>query len=105
MDITFSINKIPIRLTDDRWYHISVGHPEIAGYYFEILECIEKPDAIYEGKLGELIAIKNIFKLNDKFVVLVYKEVSENDGFIITPYLSNKINEFIKRKKLWELQK
>jgi hypothetical protein len=41
MSIAISINKIPIRLTQERWQHISVGHPEIAEYYFEILETIQ----------------------------------------------------------------
>jgi hypothetical protein len=53
MEIAISINKIPIRLTKERWQHISLGHPEIAGFYYEILESIEKPDSIYEGKYGE----------------------------------------------------
>jgi len=105
MDIAISINKIPIRLTKERWQHITIGHPEIAGFYYEILESIEKPDSIYEGKYEELIATKYFEKLNNKFVVVIYKELSEEDGFVITAYLSNKIQEFVKRKKIWDSQK
>ena len=47
MDIAISIKKTPIRLTDERWMHISVGHPEIADYYYEILETIEHPEKIF----------------------------------------------------------
>lgn len=43
MDIAISINRIPIRLTDERWHHISTGHPEMADFYYEILETIENP--------------------------------------------------------------
>jgi hypothetical protein len=39
--IAISKNNIPIRLTDERWLHITTGHPEIAGYYYEIFETIE----------------------------------------------------------------
>ncbi len=105
MNVAISINKISIRLTDERWKHISVGHPEMADYYYEIIETIELPEKIYEGKYDELIVIKHFEKTNDKFVVVVYKEINANDGFIITAYLSNKENEFIKRKLIWELQK
>ena len=105
MEIAISINKIPIRLTKERWQHITLGHPEIAGFYYEILESIEKPDSIYEGKYGELIATKHFEKLNNKFVVVIYKELSEEDGFVITAYLSNEIQEFVKRKKIWDSQK
>lgn len=105
MHIVKSKNNIPIRLTHERWQHISVGHPEIASYYYEILESIENPDSIYLGKYQELIAIKLFDKLNCKFVVVVYKETSPTDGFIITAYLSNKISEFEKRIKVWDSQK
>ena len=50
MDIAISITKTPIRLTDEYWMHISVGHSEIADFYYEILETIENPEKIFEGK-------------------------------------------------------
>ena len=56
--IAFSKSNIPIRLTDERWLHITTGHPEIAGYYYEILETIEDADIIYEGSNEAKIAIK-----------------------------------------------
>ncbi len=105
MEIAISINKIPIRITKERWQHITLGHPEIAGFYYDILDTIETPDSIYEGKFGEIIATKHFMKLNNKFVVVIYKEISEQDGFVITAYLSNKLQEFIKRKKIWNSQK
>lgn len=59
MDIAISINEIPVRLTDERWHHITVGHPEMADYYYEILETIENPRMIYAGNSGELIALSD----------------------------------------------
>ncbi len=55
-----SKNDILIRLTDERWFHITEEHSEMAGYYYDVLETIEKPDVIYEGKLGECIATREI---------------------------------------------
>ncbi len=52
MDIVYSKNKVPIRLTEERWVHITEEHNEIAGYYFEVLEVISGPEAIYKGKEG-----------------------------------------------------
>lgn len=101
MDIAISINKVPIRLTNERWHHISVGHPEIADYYYEILETIENPQTIYEGSDAGLIAVSFKIKPSDKFIVVVYKEVSSADGFIITAYLSNKEQKFEKKKIVW----
>lgn len=101
MDIAISKNKVPIRLTDERWLHISIGHPEIAGYYYEILETIENPQIIYEGSEGGLIAISLKYEPLNKFIVVIYKEVSFIDGFIITAYLSNKEQKFEKKKIVW----
>ena len=58
MDVAKSKNGVPIRLTKERWFHITEDHSEIAGYYFEVLETVEEPEAIYEGKTGECIACK-----------------------------------------------
>jgi len=102
MDIAISKNGIPIRLTDERWFHISTGHPEISDYYFEILEAIENPEIIYHGNNFALIAIKLQQEQNDKYIVVIYKEVSENDGFVITAYLTDKINEFQKKQIQWK---
>lgn len=74
MDIAISKNGIPIRLTSERWKHITTGHPEIADYYYEILETIENPDIIYEGNNDAKIAIRKFQETLTKFVVAVYKE-------------------------------
>jgi len=52
-----SKNDVPIRLTDERWIHLTEGHPEMAGYYSEVLEAVQDPYAIYEGSSEELLAI------------------------------------------------
>ena len=62
MDVVKSKNDVPIRLTEERWLHVTEEHSELAGYYFEVLEAVEEPDAIYEGKAGECIAVRQIEK-------------------------------------------
>jgi Barnase-EndoU-ColicinE5/D-RelE like nuclease len=105
LDIAISQNGTLIRLTSERWQHITTGHPEIAGYYFDILETIENPDIIYEGNYDAKIAVKKIQEGFTKFIVVVYKETGGNDGFIITAHFSNKELEFKKEKVLWKQQR
>ncbi len=81
-----------------------MGHPEIADYYYEILETIETPEIIYEGNNDAKIAIKKFQEKNPIFVIVVYKETSANDGFVITAYFSNKEQEFKKKKIVWKHQ-
>ncbi len=103
MDVAISKNGVPIRLTSERWQHITTGHPEISDYYYEILETIESPEIIYEGNNDARIAVKKMKERNDKFVVVIYKELN-NEGFVITAYFSSKKQEFKKKSILWEQQ-
>lgn len=101
MDKAISKNKVPIRLTNERWQHISTGHPEIVDYYYEILETLEDPAIIYQGEFDALIAVSKEIEPVNKFIVVVYKESSLEDGYIITAYVSNKEQKFKKKKVLW----
>jgi len=49
--------------------HITEEHFEMAGYYFEVLETVEEPEVIYEGKMGECIAVGEID--SGKYIVVV----------------------------------
>jgi hypothetical protein len=53
-----SKNGIIIRLTDERWEHILTGHGELAEYKNKILDAVEEPEVIFEGKPGEYLAVK-----------------------------------------------
>jgi hypothetical protein len=57
-------------------------------------------DAVYEGKYGELIGMKEIQK--GEYIVVIYKEVNEKDGFVITSFITKKKKQFERRKKLWK---
>ncbi len=96
--ILLFLKKVPIRLSDERWFHITENHSEVAGYYYEVLECVEEPETIYEGRAGECIAIE---LENGKYIVVIYKEVRENDGFIITAFLTSKKKQLERRRRLW----
>ncbi len=89
-----------IRLTEERWQHISEGHPELLELQDEIMQSIENPDKILEGNNGELLVIKAL--RDNKHLVAIYKELQE-DGFVITAYLTKRINSLNKRKEVWSL--
>jgi len=99
MEIVISKNKIPIRLTDERWVHIIENHDDLAGYYDEILSVIENPDYIIQGYGSARIALRAMTKT--KYLAVVYKELTKADGFIITAYFTNKI-KLQKEKILWQ---
>ena len=55
-----SQNGAHVRLTDERWAHITEEHCELAGMHPEVLETIVHPSHIYEGNGGELLAVREI---------------------------------------------
>ena len=103
-NIAYSVNNIPIRLTDERWTHIVENHDDIAGYYFDVLETIANPMWIFEGDEDELWAVKLVSV--KKAILVIYKEFKEqNNGFIITAFFTTKIRKLQKRKMIWQQQK
>ena len=100
MDVIKSKNNVPIRLTKERWFHITEEHSEMAGYYFEVIETVEEPEAIYEGKTGEALAVREVE--NGKNIVVVYKELSKEDGFVITAFLTKRKRQFERRRSIWK---
>ena len=103
METARSKNNVLIRLPDERWLHITESHSEMAGFYSDVLETVEDPDAIYEGRLGEFLAMRET--QTDKYLVVVYREVSEEDGFVITSFLTRRKTQLDRRPKIWVRQR
>ena len=56
MRIIISKTGVPIRFPEERWFHITEEHSEMAGYYFDVLETVEEPGSltfvlVYKNKL------------------------------------------------------
>ena len=102
MKIIQSVSGVLIRLTEERLSHIQSRHPEMKGQEKCILETISSPEYVQEGDGTTLIALKHYSKtpLTGKFCAVVYKEVSEDDGFVVTAYFTSKPAEW--RKTQWK---
>ena len=97
-----SVNRIAIRLTDERWAHITEEHSELAGMRFEVLETVALPTRVYKALSAELFAIREIE--SGKFLVAIYREL-ESDGFIITAYLTRRVKSLESRDLVWSSRK
>ena len=99
MIVINSINNVPIRITDERLKHIFENHDDLAGYLDEIIDTLEFPDHVIKGYNNAKIAIR-IIRLN-KFLAVVYKENSLDDGFLITAYFTSKL-KLENEELLWQ---
>ena len=98
ISVVLSKNGVPIRLTDERWTHITEEHEELAGLRQEVLKTVAEPQRIVEGKDGELLAMRELE--DEKWLVVVYRELGD-DGFVITAFLTRRLRSFEKRKQVW----
>ncbi len=92
MLVVKSKNGVPVRLTDERWMHITKSHPEMATQRDRVLETIEDPEMIQTGDYGELLAIRfyESTPLTKKYLVVPYREVAPDDGFVVTAYYTRR---------------
>ena len=96
MEIVYSVNRVPIRLTGERWSHIVENHDEMAGRLDDVLEAIEQPAWVTRGFGGSLSAWKPYGRKG--FLRVIYKELDKSDGFVITAFFCKKSD---KGNKLW----
>ena len=92
MKIVKSCMGVPVRLTPERTEHIERRHPEMSDEGERILETLSSPDYVQEGDSGTLIAVRHYPKtpLTEKYCCVVYRELMEDDGFILTAYFATK---------------
>ena len=98
IDQVVSKSGVPIRLTDERWAHITEEHCELAGLRSEVVETVSHPDRILLGGDGELISVRQLEP--GKQLVVVYREQAD-DGFIITAFLTRRVRSLEKRRQVW----
>jgi hypothetical protein len=98
VSIVLSKSGVPIRLTDERWAHITEEHDELTGLRSEVLQTIAEPKRIIAGRAGELLALRELEK--GKWLVVVYRELGD-DGFVITAFSTHRLRSFERRKQTW----
>ncbi len=88
-----SINGVPIRLTEERWYdHILEDHPELSSYMDDVLAAVAEPEYILRGHRGAKIAVLALGRAS--YLHVMYRELKGGkDGFIITAFLKTQLDK------------
>ncbi len=91
--VVVSINSVPVRLREERWRHILEYHGELAMLLHQILLTVAEPDMVFESPRGikeNLVGVKMFNELVQhglaNHLAVHYREVSEEDGFILTVF-------------------
>lgn len=81
-----------VRTTAAYWQLIEHKHPEITGHLHEIKTCLEQPAMICRSKQDV-----NVFLFyctwNGYHLCAVTKRLNDDEGFLITAYITDKIKE------------
>lgn len=87
-----------MRLTAERWAHITEEHGELSERRGDLLQTLAEPKQILLGNDGELLAMREWEP--GKWLVVVYREFSD-DGFVITALFTRRVRTFEKRIQVW----
>ena len=90
---------VPIRLQDERWAHIVDEHGELEGKQGDVLQTISQAEHVLEGEAGEFFAVRMV--QSDRALVVVYRELSAEDGFVITAFLTSQATKLFRRTQVW----
>jgi hypothetical protein len=97
MDRVISVDGVPIRLTEERWFHIVENHDDTAGHYDDVLETVANPDLVLPGYRGSLVAVRNYRR--SRYLFAIYRQMSRDDGFAIPAYFCSKVN---RKQAIWK---
>jgi hypothetical protein len=98
-----SVHGHTIRVTATQWVHVVGAHDYMAGNIDKVLETIGEPDKIIEGKNGESLALRAYEQTNitQKTAVVIYRD--EENGCMITAFLTSQPQRIERRGKiLWQ---
>lgn len=92
----------PVRLTEERLIHI-LDHPEMAMLEDRIEETLQHPEQVRKSNTDNQVILNYRYYFNtligDKWLCVVTKYF-DNDAFLLTAYLSNRIKQ---GELLWPL--
>jgi hypothetical protein len=94
--IVRSVYGVAIRLTDERWAHITEARDELIDRFDDVLSAVQSPDWVTKGYRGSLVAWKGFGRRG--YLAVIYKELGRHDGFIITAFFTTKPK---KRQRVW----
>jgi hypothetical protein len=88
---TLSLRGVPIRLTEERWFHITKHHQELRNLREFVLATVARPDSAFLfPPTGEFAAVSRHSELIGTgvapYLVVHYREITNHDGFIVTAF-------------------
>lgn len=81
-----------VRTTQQYWDLIQRKHPEVIGKEIEVQNCLRQPEQIRRSNQDQAVYLFYVGQPPYSLVV-VAKQLTKEEGFVITSYLSDKVKE------------
>lgn len=83
-----AFNGTKVLLTEERWKHIVLRHPELEDKLTLVLDAVANPDEVYVDAAGAFHALKRLVgEVSDYLVVIYLKE--NREGYIRTAFYTS----------------
>ncbi len=83
--------KFKVHTTGVYWQKLLVKHPELEGKLNDVKKTLQSPLEVRKSKRDELIFL--FYAEDIKYWLCVVTKKIENEGFLVTAYLTDKIKE------------
>ena len=88
MSTTIAFNGTEVLLTEERWKHIVMRHPEFDNKIARVMDAVSNPGEVYLDPTDAIHALKRLFhEISDYLVVIYHKE--DREGYIRTAYYTS----------------
>ena len=74
-----------------------VSYTHLDVYKRQVLRVVEDPDLVLTGYRGSVIAVRGYGR--DRYLMVIYREMSLSDGFVITAYFAGTVD---RKKAIWK---
>lgn len=91
----------PVELTEERWQHIVIEHPEVREFQEKIPTVLAHPEYVKRSKRDEQVMLYYRYFdtiLNGKYLLVVVKKGTSR-SFVLTGYLTDSVK---KGETVWE---
>jgi hypothetical protein len=79
---------VNVVLSEERWRHIVLRHPEMKGKSDLILSAVSNPDEAYLDSTGAIHSLKRLISSVSDYLVVIYNRIGE-EGYIRTAYYTS----------------
>jgi len=114
MSVNFALRSLPMRevmafdgtrvlLSEERWKHITLRHPELEDKIAKVLAAVANPDEVYVDPMGAVHVLKRLTHEISDYLVVIYRK-EDGECYIRTAYYTSSRRKTRRYKRFRKLK-